>query len=86
MVTKTFQVKMGIVLIASLLLAGCQAGNVQPAATQETAGGLGVPYTRGPSSPPNVKGPSAPFPSAALSQQNQPQMATENVNKKFSLN
>jgi len=62
---KSFKKNLGLFLLGSLLLAGCQsAPNIQPAAvTQQIHNIPNVPYSHGPISPPSVKGPSAPFPS-----------------------
>jgi hypothetical protein len=88
--TKSLVSKIGFVLTMSLILTGCQAGNVQPAAVNPGPKNIpGTPYSHGPSSPPSVKGPTAPFPSAEgiapSSQQAQPLSMTETENKKFTL-
>ncbi len=49
-------------LMMSLLLVGCRADNVQPAAsTQEVKNIPETPYTKGPTGPPSVKGPTTPI-------------------------
>lgn len=56
-----------VVLSFSMMLVGCQA-TVQPTEktentnTENNDGELGVPFSNGPTNPPNVKGPSNPPP------------------------
>ena len=81
--------KIGFVLIMSLMLAGCQAAtNVQPAAsTQEVQSIPNTPFTKGPTSPPSVKGPTMALPGAdGVVSTQQPQAMSETENKKFTLN
>lgn len=59
----SFMSKIGFVLFMCLMLAGCQAANVQPAtSTQEVQRVPNTPYTKGPSGPPGVKGPNIALP------------------------
>ncbi len=81
--------KIGFILIMSLTMAGCQAAtNVQPAAsTQEVKNIPNTPYTRGPTTPPAVRGPTMALPdSDGVVSSQQPQAVTESVNTKFTLN
>jgi len=80
---------MSLGLISTLMLAGCQtAPNVQPAASSQEVHNIPtVPFSKGPTSPPNTKGPSAPFPNSGVSDSNgQPQSITETEQQKFTLN
>ena len=86
---KSLLSKIGLVLILSLMLAGCRADNVQPvASTQEVKVAPNTPFSKGPSSPPSVRGPNIPLPGSngAVTTPAQPQAMTESVNKKFALN
>lgn len=73
-----------------LLMTGCQAENVQPAAsTQEVQNIPPTPYTKGPTSPPAVRGPDKPLPDVngvSVPADDQPQAVTEQEDKKFTLN
>ena len=81
--------KIGLFLILSLMLAGCRVDNVQPvASTQEVHVAPNTPFSKGPTSPPSVKGPSMPLPGVdgVVTTPGQPQAMTESVNKKFAFN
>lgn len=85
-----------ISLLMILTMAGCQAENVQPAAsTQEVQNIPQTPYTKGPTSPPAVRGPDKPLPDAngvsvpapsPTPSDEQPQAMTEKEDQKFTLN
>lgn len=72
------------------MLAGCQAAeNVQPAAsTQEVQKIPQTPYTRGPTTPPAVKGPNRPLPVSTNGSGDNglPQAMTEQEVQNFTLN
>ncbi len=81
-----------ISLLMILMMAGCQAENVQPAAsTQEVQNIPQTPYTKGPTSPPAVRGPDKPLPDAngvsvPAASDEQPQAMSEKEDQKFTLN
>lgn len=80
----------GLGLTLSLMLTGCQAAtNVEQAPlTQEVKTNIpNVPYTRGPTTPPGVKGPTMAVPNSdGVVEGGQTQAMTEKENTKFTLN
>jgi hypothetical protein len=81
-----------ISLLIILTMAGCQAENVQPAASTQAVQNIPqTPYTKGPTSPPAVRGPDKPLPDAngvsvPAPSDEQPQAMTEKEDQKFTLN
>lgn len=66
-------------LLASALMAGCQSQQPQTSGTQQQLVPL-VPYSKGPDTPPQVKGPSGPPPGDQT-----PQAITEKETVKYTL-
>jgi len=70
----------GLLLLAAIIIAGCQSQNTTSGTTQQQLVPL-VPYSKGPDSAPQVKGPSGPPPQGDAS----PQAITEKETVHYSL-